>query len=282
MKTRTILLAVILACSHILRLNAQTTKDSLAFINADWEIVMLEKGAVAGYAQIEMFGGVQSVSFVKFPSKRFRTTLLHSPGEMASTTDSLAIGANASIAINGSYFNMNTLYPHTFFSYRKRIVGNSRPKEFYRSNGILAFSRRSGGMEIFPYDTTMNDSYRRKYYAAIASGPLLLQDGEYCNYLMNRSFYKTRHPRSFVGMDDCNYYYFVVIDGRFPGQGDGANIPETAAIARYLGLKDAINVDGGGSSTLWTESVGVLNHPYDNHKYDHEGLRKVPNIIYAK
>ena len=81
----------------------------------------------------------------------------------------------------------------------------------------------------------------------------------------------------------------AVIDGRAKGQAAGATIAETAYIARLLGLTDALNLDGGGSSALWTaqEGVvshpsGVLNHPYDNHRFDHAGERAVPNGIVAR
>lgn len=70
----------------------------------------------------------------------------------------------------------------------------------------------------------------------------------------------------------------AVIDGRFKGQGDGATIAETAYIARQLGLTEALNLDGGGSSTLWTAQEGVLNHPYDNRRFDHEGERGAPQL----
>ena len=41
-------------------------------------------------------------------------------------------------------------------------------------------------------------------------------------------------------------------------------------------------IDGGGSSTLWTAQEGVLNHPYDNRRFDHEGERGVPNCIVVR
>ena len=41
----------------------------------------------------------------------------------------------------------------------------------------------------------------------------------------------------------------------------------------------AINLDGGGSSALWSKETGVINHPRDNRKFDHEGERSVPNLI---
>ena len=71
----------------------------------------------------------------------------------------------------------------------------------------------------------------------------------------------------------------AVIDGRFKGQGDGATIAETAYIARQLGLTEALNLDGGGSSTLWCEEAGVVNRPSDNRRFDHEGERRVTNCI---
>ena len=76
--------------------------------------------------------------------------------------------------------------------------------------------------------------------------------------------------------------FFIVIDGRFPAQADGATIKECADIAYFLGCDEALNLDGGGSSTIWSTLTGVINHPYDNRVFGHEGERRVPNIIIAK
>jgi exopolysaccharide biosynthesis protein len=92
-------------------------------------------------------------------------------------------------------------------------------------------------------------------------------------------FYDRRHPRTAIGSDEKGFIYLVVIDGRFPGQADGATIWETARICQLLGMDNATNLDGGGSTTLWGEATGVINHPYDNRKFDHEGERKIPNMI---
>ena len=116
----------------------------------------------------------------------------------------------------------------------------------------------------------------------MASGPVLLQNGEFQTFAEDRSFTLHRHPRTVFGKDNNGNYWFIVIDGRFPGKADGMTIPEAAALARYLGLSEVINLDGGGSSTLWTSKTGVLNHPYDNHRFDHGGSRRVPNAIIVK
>ena len=51
---------------------------------------------------------------------------------------------------------------------------------------------------------------------------------------------------------------------------------------RWLGADYAINLDGGGSTTLYVEGAsdnGVVNHPTDNRKFDNKGERKVANAI---
>ena len=141
----------------------------------------------------------------------------------------------------------------------------------------------------------------------MASGPMLIADGDILvpvltgdkadganveamarekkqgakirTHYSSAQFYDKRHPRAAFGTDDEGNAYLVVIDGRFPGQADGATIYETAYICHLLGMTDAIHLDGGGSTTLWTEKTGVINHPYDNKRFDHEGERSVPNLI---
>jgi exopolysaccharide biosynthesis protein len=67
------------------------------------------------------------------------------------------------------------------------------------------------------------------------------------------------HPRSFVGSDG-ERIWFVVIDGRDPWHSNGTTITETAAVAESLGLVNALNLDGGGSSSIWW-SGRIVNLP---------------------
>lgn len=62
---------------------------------------------------------------------------------------------------------------------------------------------------------------------------------------------KDRHPRTLVGLSgDHNILYFVTIDGRQPAFSMGASLAEAAAIMAFLGATDALNLDGGGSTTM--------------------------------
>jgi exopolysaccharide biosynthesis protein len=59
------------------------------------------------------------------------------------------------------------------------------------------------------------------------------------------------HPRTLVGLsDDQNTLYLVAIDGRQPAFSTGASLAEAAAIMAFLGAADALNADGGGSTTM--------------------------------
>lgn len=86
----------------------------------------------------------------------------------------------------------------------------------------------------------------------VAAGPRLLAGGAQSSFTAfdNRQA-TTRHPRTAFGLSaDRRKAWIVVVDGRQPGYSAGATLPELAAIFRKLGAADAINLDGGGSTTL--------------------------------
>ncbi len=76
-----------------------------------------------------------------------------------------------------------------------------------------------------------------------------------------------RHPRTAVGVSrDGASLFIVAIDGRSAGHSIGATLSETADILIGLGAFDAINLDGGGSTSfIYTPSDGpaVSNRPSD-------------------
>ncbi len=263
------------------RVAAQTPADSAAFAAAQWRTTDLGAGARCSYAQIDMFDSRQSVSVVSYPRRAFATRIVHLD-RRAKATSELGRDAGAVAAVNGSYFNVKTLEPVTFVMLDKKVVGSTADEELFRTNGMLAFKDKRGRrMDIFFCDTTGYDRVVRRYRSAIAAGPVLVEDGRVPEYDSPASFYTGRHPRTLIGCRANGEVVMVVIDGRFKGKGEGTSIAETAFIARQLRLVDAINLDGGGSATLWTAQEGVLNHPYDNRRFDHEGEREVPNCIVA-
>lgn len=70
-----------------------------------------------------------------------------------------------------------------------------------------------------------------------------------------------RNPRTFAGIDAQGRTVLVTVDGR-TADDLGLSVPEAADVARSLGLVDAINLDGGGSTTMVVDGQ-VISHPSD-------------------
>ena len=283
---------IILLLSIIFCLSAEAgniDKDSLAFANADWKVSVLDGGAMAMSAHINMFDSQQSISILKYPSRKFHTRLIHSPGESAGKTSGIAEREGAEMAINGGYFDMKNLVPCVYFRIGKETFSQTSPSEAFRVNGVVGLKDRRGKkMMISCCSPEEYETVTRGWHSAMASGPMLIDDGEILVPEFAQvdasgkgvdSFNDKRHPRSVIGYDGKGNIFLVVIDGRHPGKGDGTSIYETALICRFLGMEDALNLDGGGSSALWHKETGVLSHPSDNKTFDHEGERAIPNII---
>lgn len=106
------------------------------------------------------------------------------------------------------------------------------------------------------------DSYLS--YHALGGGPLLVKDGkEFIDFeaqgFTAKKFPSTRYARTAVGItEDKKYVWLTVADGRSSIEklnpsglySVGATLPEMSKIMLNLGCNDAMNLDGGGSSTF--------------------------------
>jgi hypothetical protein len=107
----------------------------------------------------------------------------------------------------------------------------------------------------------------------VNGGPLLVRAGH--RYITQRrdgfvhpgdpsfayGFVLKRNPRTFAGVDARGRTVLITVDGRTAND-LGLTLPEAADVARSLGLVRAINLDGGGSTTL-TRNGHVVSHPSD-------------------
>ena len=257
----------------------------------EWKDV--ERGAQYATLETRMFGAAQTISVFRYPAARFKTDIVNDgglnrpvppvasdPEKPATTTTGFAQRYDALAAMNGSYFNVRTLFPATYVKDEKKVEGWTYPSEMFRVDGAMGV--KGHDVSIMPSDTSGYEAVFKGCRDVLAGGPVLMKDGRVMNQWPATSFFYGRHPRSVVGNDAAGYTYLIVIDGRFPGNAVGMTIPETAEVCRQLGLEDAINLDGGGSSALWIKPFGVITHPFDNHKWDHVGERVVPNAIIVK
>ena len=116
------------------------------------------------------------------------------------------------------------------------------------------------------------------------------QDGESSE--APNSHQGTLAPRTAVALTADNHLLLLVTDGRYSasvgGQGMGSN-SLTSFLTKYFNPQYALNLDGGGSSTMCVEGKGdedthVVNYPVDNrlvagHEHDHEGQRARDTFI---
>jgi hypothetical protein len=105
----------------------------------------------------------------------------------------------------------------------------------------------------------------------VGGRPVLALRGEVQSWVdtSGQASFRARNPRTAVGVaNEGRRLILAVIDGRQPPYSDGATLRETAEIMLALGARDAINLDGGGSSALvyrdpGSGSLRVANRPSD-------------------
>jgi hypothetical protein len=82
---------------------------------------------------------------------------------------------------------------------------------------------------------------------------------------MREGFDTERHPRTAIGLRPDGTWVFVIVDGRQPELSVGMSLKELTQVLFSLGCVDALNLDGGGSSTLFYRGQ-VVNSPSDTTK----------------
>lgn len=102
---------------------------------------------------------------------------------------------------------------------------------------------------------------------AIGGGPLLVRNGRAQKIELPAtesyqfSSMLERHPRTAIGWNRREFL-FVLVDGRQKELSVGMTLKELAAYLVKLGCEEAMNLDGGGSATLWCGGA-VRNRPCD-------------------
>ena len=283
MMKRSLLLGIVLAVCSLGIVKGQTVSDSLAIVSAQWKIESPQKGIIHKYVSIpRLYQVPQSISLIEIdPGAGLKVGVTVS--DKMRETSRMASEQGAIAAINGSYFDMKRGNSVCFLKVDRQVVDTTTLGEFAR-RVTGAVSIRKGKMKIISWNRQIEKQYKGKKGIVLASGPLMLKDGRYYDWsLCEKDFIRTKHPRSAVALTKDGKILFITVDGRFPKHAGGVSIPELAHLIRILRGKDAINLDGGGSTTLWLSGApdnGIVNYPCDNKRFDHRGERTVPNILY--
>ena len=111
------------------------------------------------------------------------------------------------------------------------------------------------------------DSYKENIQEAVGGRVRLMTNGNVLPQTVT-----ALEPRTASGVTDDNVVYILVADGRNFWYSNGMRYAEMGAVMKALGAKNAINLDGGGSSTFIIRKIAgfedgrfaIRNWPYDN------------------
>jgi hypothetical protein len=106
---------------------------------------------------------------------------------------------------------------------------------------------------------------RTNVWDAMGGSPVLVADGQRVVGTCTTSFCSSRLPRTGVGVTAGGKILMVVVDGRQTAWSVGVSLPKFATIFRGFGAVSALNLDGGGSSTMVVRG-DVVNRPSSGHE----------------
>lgn len=274
-----ILFVAVCVIGQIQLLYAQD-QDSLQVVQTKWNSKTIQKGVIWHQAHFtNLFNAIQEVNWVEIDLKKLAKRV-HIAGEpkLLKKTSQFAEENQALVAINAGFFDVKNGGGVDLIKVDGQVINPGVPSAA-RANAVFSIDGKKVRIESVSPQTTINT----KAKSLMVAGPLLVSNNTRIT-LPNSPFNSNRHPRSAVGISGKNKLILIVVDGR-SNQSYGMSLPELAKLMHWIGAKDAMNLDGGGSSTLYVEggsSNNIVNYPSDNKKFDHEGQRSVSNIIYLK
>ena len=206
---------------------------------------------------------------------------------------SFANDLGACVVVNGGYFRMD-LNPTKHVGLLKvngKVLKRATPSvlrdslRFYISRG--AFGLNDNGTMDIAWVSSRNDSlfewkepFRNvphkpvpkpnistakfwEFSEALSAGPILFAEGAYHVTSDEEVFFNTTipnvHPRTAIGYSSEGELLLLVVDGR-QSDSRGVNLDELAQIMKGIGAVEALNLDGGGSSSIYANGR-LLNKP---------------------
>ena len=106
----------------------------------------------------------------------------------------------------------------------------------------------------------------RRAGTLVGGAGLLMQEGrrltDWTLERLSKGFETTPHPRTVIARDGQGFWWLITIDGRQPGRAVGMSFTEMQVLLTRLDATDALNLDGGGSTTMVVRGE-LMNRPSD-------------------
>lgn len=274
-------------------------QDDAAIIkNATWETTKLGKKFYwkrIHFKQKELFDANQSINIleISLTTKKVKfafatvDSIKSDPQIKRSLqkTSKIAADLGAIAAVNAGFFDMKNGGAVDFLKINGTVVDTTRLSNvtrlpFHSISGVVIENNK---VSIIKGEQTAGWEKKLTQANVLLTGPLLMYNGV-AEELAKTAFNDNRHPRTCACVTNDRKLLLVTVDGR-SAESFGMTLAELTTLAKALNCKDAINFDGGGSTTMYIKGQpesGVVNYPSDNKLFDHAGERPVSNIFYIK
>ena len=212
------------------------------------------------------------VHIVKVNLRQKSLSFLVTPGDpkadlpvKARTTSQFLEDYGLQLAINGDGFT--PWHTNSLLDYYPHSGDPVDPVGFAASKGQI-YSENPGNEPIL-YIARNNrarfNSPLGGIFNAVSGNAMLVEDGKALNGLDD-----SVQPRTAIALDERRRRLIILlVDGRQPNYSEGVTLDELAKMIIELGGHTAMNLDGGGSTTLVVEGPNgkakVLNSPIDQH-----------------
>lgn len=281
----------------------ETVQDDILIDKTGWKINSIDNG-LTHYEftsqYVKEFNSFQNVNVLAINPKKSDYKIDFTDITPRDTLSAVAKRVpNAVFAINGTYYEKkaNSGNSTSFFKTKDVLIDSVQVDQgnlfYWKHEGAFYF--KQGNYGIVRGD---NKVYKSLNASDIMSGsPLLIENfhpsGKHFvrNYVKNLDslHYENpdrhqgvRHPRTAIAITKDGTILFIAVDGRNEKAAGMSAKELTEFLVKYFNPKDALNIDGGGSTTFWLKndnrsSTGVINYPTDNKKFNHYGQRAIRN-----
>ena len=295
------ILATLFCCLTTVSLNATGIQDIPVLKEKQgWNIDSLATGIIryhyTGYYEpMQAFQNV-NVLEVDLSRKGYAMKLIYE--EKLDSLSAVGQRYKAFAGINGTY-EPDASYVKIDGKFMARNKLEKNHQRYWKHEGALFYNPQNKKAEIrFATDK----EYEESQMPDILSGaPMLIDnynpvglwfvgniDGLCLDSLPYEDYRRhqgVRHPRTAVALTNDGKLLLITVDGREKRRAQGMSAAElTHFLRRYFDPQAALNIDGGGSTTMWIQNPGdgnssVVNFPTDNKRFDHYGQRLVTSFI---
>ena len=177
-------------------------------------------------------------------------------------------------ALNGRYYLLDSVKPQLFESemlvvtqVRKGSVDGVIPQGAYvLCLDEAAYEQQAQQFETgdeFVLEISANEQWRDVVHA-VGNGGRIVRDGIYTDESYDAQIYNTPNPRTALGITEEGNLVVYAVDGRKTSYSTGMTIKNLAKRLIDLGCVEAINFDGGGSTTVFAALPGQQNSLLQN------------------